>query len=151
MFGEDQYVVYTVQSGDTLNKISSMFGVSVADIAKANMIADINKIEVGQQLMIPEVYSSPNTVPTSAGTQQVLNTALQIMTPKVTTTLPTTGIMQGPVGLTQSTSTGILSGTMFGIPKVAAYGLIALLTAGVAIFAIKKKKAKITSTGTSTA
>jgi nucleoid-associated protein YgaU len=48
--------VYVVQSGDNLSKISKYFYGSpnkFMDIAKANGLADPNKIQVGQQLKIP--------------------------------------------------------------------------------------------------
>ena len=49
--------VYTVQSGDNLSKISKHFYGNAnryMDIAKANGIADPDKIKAGQQLTIPE-------------------------------------------------------------------------------------------------
>ena len=48
--------VYVVQSGDNLSKISKYFygnANKYMDIAKANGLADPNKIQVGQQLKIP--------------------------------------------------------------------------------------------------
>ena len=48
--------VYVVQSGDHLSKISKYFygnANKYMDIAKANGLADPNKIQVGQQLKIP--------------------------------------------------------------------------------------------------
>ena len=44
---------YTVKAGDTLSAIAVKFGTTVAAIASANNIADINKIKVGQVLVIP--------------------------------------------------------------------------------------------------
>ncbi|CAJ1185992.1 LysM peptidoglycan-binding domain-containing protein [Fructilactobacillus sanfranciscensis] len=41
-------VKHTVVSGDTLNKLSAQYGVSVQDLAQANKIQDINKIYVGE-------------------------------------------------------------------------------------------------------
>lgn len=48
-------VVYVVQSGDTLSKIASRFGVSLQDIldANADTITDPNKIKVGDRIVIP--------------------------------------------------------------------------------------------------
>lgn len=45
-------VYYTVKSGDTLSKISSVYGTTYQAIAKLNGIADPNKIYVGQKLRI---------------------------------------------------------------------------------------------------
>jgi LysM repeat protein len=44
---------YTVQAGDTLAEIAARFNVTVADLAEANDIANIDVIEVGQVLVIP--------------------------------------------------------------------------------------------------
>ena len=48
------YIVYSVQAGDTLFTIGQKTrpNMTVADIATANCLADVNRIEVGQQLMI---------------------------------------------------------------------------------------------------
>jgi LysM repeat protein len=45
---------YTVQKGDTLSKIASLFGVTLNEIAKANSIENVNLIYAGQKLVIPE-------------------------------------------------------------------------------------------------
>lgn len=45
--------VYTVRSGDTLFTISQTFGVSISDIVAANNLADPDRLEVGQELIIP--------------------------------------------------------------------------------------------------
>lgn len=44
---------YVVQAGDTLFNIAQSFGVSLAELQKANNITDPTKITVGQSLMIP--------------------------------------------------------------------------------------------------
>ena len=44
---------YTVKAGDTLSSIAVKFGTTVAKIASANNIANINLISVGQVLVIP--------------------------------------------------------------------------------------------------
>lgn len=44
---------YVVQAGDTLFNIAQSFGVSLADLQKANNITDPTKIVVGQSLTIP--------------------------------------------------------------------------------------------------
>lgn len=45
--------IYTVVSGDTLGAIALRYGVTVQAIARANNIADVNKISIGQRLVIP--------------------------------------------------------------------------------------------------
>lgn len=44
---------YIVQPGDTLGEIATRLGVSVDELAGVNGIVDINRIEVGQRLLIP--------------------------------------------------------------------------------------------------
>ena len=44
---------YTVKAGDTLSAIAVKFGTTVAAIASANNITNINNIGVGQVLIIP--------------------------------------------------------------------------------------------------
>lgn len=55
--------IYTVQPGDSLSKIAGMFGVTVAAIAEANNIEDINLIHVGQELIIPGSSGGGTTTP----------------------------------------------------------------------------------------
>lgn len=45
--------VYVVQRGDTLSQIAERFGVSTADLARANGITNPRLIVAGQQLVIP--------------------------------------------------------------------------------------------------
>ncbi|WP_214775459.1 LysM peptidoglycan-binding domain-containing protein [Exiguobacterium sp. s37] len=47
-------VKYTVKSGDTLYKIATMYNTTVAKIATANNITNVNSIYVGQVLTIPK-------------------------------------------------------------------------------------------------
>lgn len=71
--------IHTVQSGDTLNRISQQYDVSVDDIMAANGLTDPNVISVGQQLIIPvgglptptvpaptEIAARPSPIPTEA-------------------------------------------------------------------------------------
>lgn len=54
-------VKYTVKSGDTLYKIAMMYNTTVAKIAAANNIANVNSIYVGQVLVIPGTTVTPLT------------------------------------------------------------------------------------------
>lgn len=45
--------IYVVQAGDTLAEIAAEYDVTVSDLATLNNIEDIDRIEVGQQLIIP--------------------------------------------------------------------------------------------------
>ena len=49
----DSTRTYTVKSGDTLSAIAVKFSSTVAAIASANNITNINNIKVGQVLIIP--------------------------------------------------------------------------------------------------
>jgi len=51
--GAPQPRTYTVKSGDSLSSIAVRFGTTVAKIASANSITNINLISVGQVLIIP--------------------------------------------------------------------------------------------------
>jgi LysM repeat protein len=46
---------YIVKAGDTLAKIARSYGVSMTVLAQINNISDVNKIFVGQALVIPDV------------------------------------------------------------------------------------------------
>jgi LysM repeat protein len=50
--GKDQ--VYVVEAGDTLSSIAAKFNTSWKGIQDFNKIEDINKISVGQKLVIPD-------------------------------------------------------------------------------------------------
>ena len=52
---------YTVKKGDTLSAIAKQHGTTYQEIAKANNIADPNKIYVGQTLNIGGTTTQPNT------------------------------------------------------------------------------------------
>jgi LysM repeat protein len=51
--GPKEPVTYRVQPGDTLITIAAQFDVTVDDIIAANDLADPNRIQVGQELVIP--------------------------------------------------------------------------------------------------
>ncbi len=48
---------YTVQSGDYLSKIAKQNNVSLSRIRKVNTLEDESKIQIGQQIQVPESYS----------------------------------------------------------------------------------------------
>ncbi len=52
-WGCGSWDTYRVRRGDTLSSISARFGVSVAELAKANRLSDPNCILEGQELRIP--------------------------------------------------------------------------------------------------
>ncbi len=51
--------VYVVKPGDSLSKIAVAHGVKAAELKELNQIADINKIRVGQKLILPD-YAQPS-------------------------------------------------------------------------------------------
>lgn len=57
--------VYIVQSGDTLLKISQETGISIESIANINQMEDINRLEIGQVLIIPNPDGSAPPLPAS--------------------------------------------------------------------------------------
>jgi LysM repeat protein len=69
--GQDSFVSdvqYQVQSGDTLSDIAQTYGTTVETLAAANNITDVNVIEAGANLVIPDqenaeysIFSSGNT------------------------------------------------------------------------------------------
>lgn len=54
---------YVVQPGDHLVNIANLYGVSVQDILDLNGMTNPNKIQVGQQLLIPGYGNPPPTKP----------------------------------------------------------------------------------------
>ncbi|MFP2957563.1 transglycosylase SLT domain-containing protein [Myxococcus sp. 1LA] len=56
---------YSVRSGDTLSALARKFNTSVSALAKANDIADPNKIRAGQKLSIPDTFE--DTAPRGGG------------------------------------------------------------------------------------
>lgn len=47
-------VVYTISSGDSLQSIAGIYGVSVATLQEANGILDPRTLQIGQQVIIPQ-------------------------------------------------------------------------------------------------
>ncbi|MBB1080309.1 LysM peptidoglycan-binding domain-containing protein [Limosilactobacillus sp. STM2_1] len=77
--------IYTVQSGDTLSGISYKFAKNnsmINDLAKKNNIQDINKIFVGQKLIIKsdgeiQEYNAQNAANANVNTQQAAQQSTQ--------------------------------------------------------------------------
>jgi 3D (Asp-Asp-Asp) domain-containing protein len=49
----EQRVYYVIKKGDTLFKISRLFGIGVQELTEANHLADAGQINIGQRLYIP--------------------------------------------------------------------------------------------------
>lgn len=75
---------YTVQSGDTLSKISVTYDISIAELATANNLKTPYSLYVGQVLCIP---GSTTTTTTSTGTttetDQVISATFNLTTVKL--------------------------------------------------------------------
>jgi LysM repeat protein len=59
---------YTVRAGDTLTGIAQRFGTTVDAICRANGITQPDRIQIGQQLVIPSGTPTTPTPPTTPGT-----------------------------------------------------------------------------------
>ncbi|QHJ72408.1 polysaccharide deacetylase [Planococcus halotolerans] len=57
---------YTVKAGDTLYSIAQRFNTTVAKIAAANNIANVNLLRIGQVLKIPGTSTAPTPTPPPA-------------------------------------------------------------------------------------
>ena len=66
---------YTLRRGDTLSKVARRLGVPMDALARANGIADVNKVRAGQKLVVPSpdapgdrdaAAAAPATVPVSS-------------------------------------------------------------------------------------
>ena len=57
-------MIHTVQKNETLSKIAKKYGTTITAIQKANttLIKDINKIQVGWKLEIPETDSTKDQI-----------------------------------------------------------------------------------------
>lgn len=55
--------VYTVQKGDTIQKIAKKYNVSEEEILKANNIQDPKKLREGQKIKIPITSSKESSTP----------------------------------------------------------------------------------------
>lgn len=60
--GESEPVHHRVRRGETLSKIASRYGVSVAAVQRANRLRSANRIAVGQSLVIPVPHAAPALV-----------------------------------------------------------------------------------------
>lgn len=61
-------VIYTVQAGDTLIDIAKQYGISVEALQEANAILDPQRLQIGQELVIPREEYNPEGPPTSTPT-----------------------------------------------------------------------------------
>ena len=64
--GNTQEQSYTVQAGDSLYRLSLLFGVSIEDLIAANNLANPNSLELGQELIIPVAGFAETAAPAAA-------------------------------------------------------------------------------------
>jgi len=57
---DDWFDIYTVQSGDTLAEIAARYDLSVTELAEGNCLANIARINIGQQLRVPSDTVTPD-------------------------------------------------------------------------------------------
>ncbi|WP_407856035.1 LysM peptidoglycan-binding domain-containing protein [Enterococcus hailinensis] len=97
---------YTVQSGDTLSKISHKFAGNdslVSSIAKANKISNVNMIFAGQELTINgDTKAATTSTEASAPVQE---TTTQTTTVQETAPAATTTVTETPAAATTATET----------------------------------------------
>ncbi len=107
---------YTVKSGDTLAEIARRFDLSLEELVEANNLADPNRLEVGQELVLPGASDLIPT-PTSGQTAGAETPATPTVTLAVVTGSPEVEI-ESVVGagdlaservMLKSTGTGELS------------------------------------------
>lgn len=71
---------YTVQSGDTLSKISVTFDISVAELAAANNLKEPYTLYVGQVLCIPGSATTTTTTTTATGSSKKISATFGLKT-----------------------------------------------------------------------
>lgn len=60
--------IHDVSRGDRLSALAARYNTTVEKLAKANNIADPNKIQVGQKLVIPDGFDKPKKATSGGGT-----------------------------------------------------------------------------------
>ena len=82
------WVVYIVKSGDTLYRISQLYGITVAELQRANCL-NTTTIRVGQKLFVPPwapKTNTPTSTPTATGTESPTLLPTDTPTPSETPT-----------------------------------------------------------------
>ena len=88
VFARSQFQWHTVKKGETLSSIARQSGVRSANLASANGISTKDKVQVGQQLMIPRAtttpvpptprHAAPAAAPASAPTSSAAQTTYRV-------------------------------------------------------------------------
>jgi len=116
--------VYTVKSGDTLNKIASANDTSVDAIAKENNISDINFIVAGSTLKLSDsntataqTVSAPTTTQTASTATPVTTTVAQTTSYNATST-DTSDALQALINRESSGNVNATNGQYYGIGQL---------------------------------
>jgi LysM repeat protein len=103
------WVIYTVQPGDTLFSLSSQTGTNVDEVMRANCMEN-SALTVGQSLYLPRLPKTailpdtPSPMPTASPTAVAINTPIHTTTPLPT---DTPVIIDTPTSTSTSTPTSI--------------------------------------------
>lgn len=120
------FVEYTVQPGDTVISIATVYGVSVDDIVRANQLSDADNIVDGQRLLIPTnpgeygAVSTATPVP-AAETDAPQTTATAPAAPPAT---PSADAAGQPADWPPSVTSGDLSANYPLLQQTASRGLL---------------------------
>lgn len=105
---------YTVQAGDTLNKISQEYGTTAREIGTKNSIKDINLIYVGDVIVIPG--SIGNT--TQKDEVQVATEPVNAVQSTPTSNVPTSDALQLLINRESGGNTNATNGQYYGIGQL---------------------------------
>ncbi|MGD0751808.1 MAG: LysM peptidoglycan-binding domain-containing protein [Anaerolineales bacterium] len=83
------WIVYTVQPGDTLYRLSVAYGITVADLQRANCLGSSTLLHTGQLLYVPSWLPHPAS---STAPVIIFPTSTQVYSPPATFTIPFTSI-----------------------------------------------------------
>ena len=115
------YLIYVVQSGDTLSGIARRFGTTVEAIMELNSLGS-DLLSIGQELLIPgtRAASTPVAAPNSTETNAAMaSTSTPTPTPTATLTPTSTSTSPPPTATSQLTSPPV--GSSPGEPVVVAF------------------------------
>ncbi len=96
----EEWIAYTVQSGDTLFALALRFGLTTAELAQANCIDDPNNITTGQILYVPPGSNVTPSAPTGPTGPASNYSAFNCGNPNATITQPVAGtLLRGAVAI----------------------------------------------------
>ncbi len=118
-------ITYTVVKGDTLGSIAVRFGVSTAEIAKANGITERTLLQIGQVLTIPSAGAALTLTPTETPTETPTATPTPSPSPTLTR-LPTPAFRyRAPVPLWPTNGSSLQGATVLPLLNWTSVGILA--------------------------